>query len=190
MLKAQGARDSLLASLRAPEVVLSASEASSIETRREQAMKAPRATPNGHAGMSETSADEGLHVFEVSAGHPVNLSQWGGPDYEFAFRGRTRLDDGREDAVMLDNTRTFTHTATYLGEGRADDSTTMFSRSNYASVMDHAFTRGLRIDRQNPVSVKGVPYTLYPVYAAGGVSLYYIGATSDAVTLAIQTAWR
>ena len=131
-----------------------------------------------------------VQVFEVAVGHPVNLSQFGGPDYEIAFRAPCRLDEGREDAVLIDNVRSFTHTATYLGEGRADDSTTMYSRSNYVSIMDHAFTRGLRIDRRNPVSLKGVPYTLYPVYAAGGVSLYYIGGTSDSVKLAVHTAGR
>jgi hypothetical protein len=34
---------------------------------------------------------------------------------------------------------------------------------------------------------KGVPYALYPVYAAGGVSLYYIGGSSDSVRLAVST---
>jgi len=54
--------------------------------------------------------------------------------------------------------------------------------------MDHSFTRGPRIDRRNPVRVKGSPYTLYPVYAAGGVSLYYISGTSESVKLAVRTA--
>jgi hypothetical protein len=55
--------------------------------------------------------------------------------------------------------------------------------------MDHTFTRGLRIDRRNPVRVPGSPYNLYPVYAAGGVSLYYISSTTDSVKLAVRT-WR
>ncbi|CAN5810160.1 hypothetical protein BH20VER1_BH20VER1_02260 [soil metagenome] len=54
--------------------------------------------------------------------------------------------------------------------------------------MDHSFTRGLRIDRRNPVRVKGSPYTLYPVYAAGGVSLYYTSGTSESVKLAVRPA--
>ena len=120
----------------------------------------------------------------------MNLSQWGGPDYELAFHAPTRLDEGREDAVLIDPVGTGTHVATYLGAGRAEDSTTVFDRRNYVSVMDHSFTRGLRIDHSHPVSVKGSPYTLYPVYAAGGVSLYYIGSSSQSVKLAVRSATR
>lgn len=193
-LRTQGAADSLVQALRGSGVILSATEVAAFEARREQKMNPPRnETRRGARVASDADgegAENGFHVFEVSVGHPVNLSRWGGPDYEFAFRSPRRLDDGGEDAVLIDNVRTFTHTATYLGEGRADDSTSMYSRSNYVSVMDHAFTRGLRIDHKNPVSMKGLPYTLYPVYAAGGVSLYYIGATSDTVKLAVRTALR
>ena len=133
---------------------------------------------------------DGLHIFEVAPGHPINLSQWGGPDYDFAFHAPTRLDEGREDAVMIDNVRTGTHVATYLGAGRAEDSTTIFDRRNYVSVMDHSFARALRIDRSHPVWMKGSPYTFYPVYAAGGVSLYYIGGSSHSVKLAVAIARR
>jgi hypothetical protein len=35
--------------------------------------------------MAADSAADSLRIFEVSSGHPINLSQWGGPDYEFAF---------------------------------------------------------------------------------------------------------
>lgn len=189
-LKAQGARDSLLASLRAPGVVLSAAEATAFDSRREQASPGSRGSSTAPGDTSGSTGNDDVQVFDVAPGHPVNLSQWGGPDYEFAFRGRTSLDDYGEDAVIVDPTRSFTHTATYLGDGRADDSITAYSRSNYVSIMDHAFTRGLRIDRRNPVSMKGVPYNLYPVYAAGGVSLYYIGATSDSVKLAVRTPSR
>ena len=189
-LKKQGASDSLIQALRAPAAVLSAADASAYEAQRQQAQKvangerAPRFAIGGDA--SEAPGD--LHVFDVSVGYPVNLSQWGGPDYEFAFHAPTRLDEGREDAVMIDNVRSGTHVATYLGAGRPDDDTTVFDRRNYVSVMDHSFTRGVRIDRKHPVSVKGSPYTLYPVYAAGGVSLYYIGSSSDSVRLAVRTS--
>jgi hypothetical protein len=43
---------------------------------------------------------------------------------------------------------------------------------------------------QNPVWIKGVPYALYPIYGAGGVSLYYVGATTYSVRLAVSTHWR
>ncbi|MFN2509065.1 MAG: hypothetical protein ABR589_09870 [Chthoniobacterales bacterium] len=194
-LKTQGAADSLIRALKAPAVVLPAAEASAFEARREQSRKQTSASAQATKTSTTTAgaaqeAEEALHVFEVSVGHPVNLSHWGGPHYEFAFRGRARLDDGQEDAILTDTFRSFTHVGTYLGAGRPDDSTTIFDRRNYISVADHSFTRGLRIDRRNPVWKKGVPYTLYPVYAAGGVSLYFIGNTSDTVKLAVSTNGR
>ena len=190
ILKSQGARDSLVQALRSPAIALAPAEASAFEARREQIRKAPRGDATRSTSLSAEQPQPGLHIVDVSIGHPINLSQWGGPDYEFAFNGTCRLDDGRPDAVMIDNVRSYTHTATYLGVGRPDDGTTIFDRRNYVSVMDHHSARGLRIDRHNPVSVKGLPYTLYPVYAAGGVSLYYIGESSGSVKLAIATPSR
>ncbi len=186
-LKTQGASESLLQALRRPDLTLAPADATAFEARREQI----RSVPPVPAPRSSIDAEQdGLEIFEVSVGHPINLSQWGGPDYEFAFHSPTRLDEGREDAVLIDNVRTGTHVARYLGAGRPDDSTTIFDRRNYVSVMDHSFTRGLRIDRRNPVQMKGSPYLLYPVYAAGGVSLYYIGSSNDSVKLAVSTSAR
>ena len=185
-LRTQGAGESLIQALRGSAIVLAQGDAAAFEARRSGERKA-----GTHAAAANADdAEDDIHVFEIAAGHPVNLSQWGGPDYEFAFHGNTQLDEGREDALMVDNTRSFTHTATYLGAGRGEDSRTIFDRRNYVSVADHVFTRGLRIDRRNPVWMKGVPYTLYPVYAAGGVSLYYIASSSNSVTLAVTTAGR
>jgi len=193
-LRRPGASDSLLQALRAPGVMLSAADASAFEARREQSRKGLKAGGPGHmaatASGAESDGPDGLHIFEVGVGHPINLSQWGGPDYEFAFHSPTRLDEGREDAVLIDNVRTGTHVATYLGAGRPDDGTTVFDRRNYVSIMDRSFTRGVRIDRKHPISMKGSPYTLYPVYAAGGVSLYYIGSSSESVMLAVSTTGR
>ncbi len=189
-LKSQGASDSLIQELRQPSLALSAGEVSALEMRREQNRTARLASASANSPAGANGESQGVQVFDVSVGHPINLSQWGGPDYEFAFNPTCRLDDGRPDAVMIDNFRSGTHTATYLGAGRPDDSTTTFDRRNYVSVMDHNFARGIYIDRQNPVAIKGVPYTMYPVYAAGGVSLYYIGASNDSVKLAVSTIAR
>lgn len=189
-LKTQGASDSLVQSLRSSGAILSAVDASAFEARREQNRKGPKATATSPTQSIGATSIEGFYVFEVAPGHPINLSQWGGPDYEFAFRAPTRLDEGREDAILIDNVGTGTQVATYLGAGRPDDSTTIFDRRNYVSIVDHSFTRGLRIDHKHPVSMKGSPYTLYPVYAAGGVSLYYIGGSSQSVKLAVSTAAR
>ena len=190
-LRTQGAGESLIQALRGSAVLLAQTDAAAYESRRD-AGRGETGTSGSRmaAGRNSGEPADDVHVFEVSVGHPVNLSQWGGPDYEFAFNAKTRLDEGREDAVMIDNTRSFTHVATYLGAGRPDDSTTVFDRRNYVSVADHSFTRGLRIDRRNPVWVKGVPHTLYPVYSAGGVSLYYITSSSDSVTLAVLAPKR
>lgn len=187
-LKSQGAGDSLLQALRRSDLTLAAADATAFEARREQLRNEPQ--PAARSRFSAAPEENGLHIFEVSVGHPINLSQWGGPDYEFAFHPRTRLDEGHPDAVLIDNVRSYTHTATYLGAGRPDDSTTIFDRRNYVSVMDHSFARGVRIDRRNPFWVKGVPYTLYPVYAAGGVSLYYIGESGGSVKVAVSTTGR
>ena len=186
-LRTQGATDSLIQALRASTLHLSQSDAAAFDTRRDQARNPVRDGAPRPASSTNAAARDHVHIIDVSPGHPVNLSQWGGPDYEFAFRAPTRLDEGREDAVMIDNTSSYTHVATYLGAGRADDNTTIFDRRNYVSVMDHSFTRPLRIDRQHPVWLKGVPYALYPVYAAGGVSLYYISGSSHSVKLAVAT---
>ena len=41
------------------------------------------------------------------------------------------------------------------------------------------------IDWDNPVFFDGQPYTFYPVYGAGGVSLYYISSNSYSARVAI-----
>ncbi len=141
--------------------------------------------------MTAESGDaNGLHVFEVAPGHPVNLSQWGGPDYDLVFNPPSRFDEGQDDAVLVDPIRTGTDIATYHGKGRAADGTTIFPYRNYVSSISYSFTRGLRIDYSHPISIKGSPYILYPVYAAGGVSLYYIGGSAFSLKLAVSTSAR
>lgn len=48
----------------------------------------------------------------------------------------------------------------------------------------------MSIDWRNPVFIRGVPYTLYPIYGVRGVSLYYIASSSNSVKLAINTSRR
>lgn len=110
-------------------------DAAAFEARRDQSRTAERPDKRRTASSGHTAAArDDIHVFEVSPGHPVNLSQWGGPHYEFAFHAPTRLDDGRDHAVIIDQVRSGTHVATYLGTGRAEDSTTIFDRRNYVSI--------------------------------------------------------
>jgi len=41
------------------------------------------------------------------------------------------------------------------------------------------------IDWDAPVFLEGQPYTFYPVYGAGGVSLYFINASTDSAKVAV-----
>jgi hypothetical protein len=205
VLKAQGASDSLVQSLRAPAVVASAADVAATET------KAPTTTSTKVTPVSEPerdSATENLQVFEVSAGHPINLSQWGGPDYEFAFNIYRYAGEDIVEPVMVDTVRTYTDVAHYVGVlptgprttqphfrgggklipylgGDLKDDTHMIG--DYISVSSHSASRGMTIDRRNPVFIKGVPYTLYPIYGAGSTALYYIGHGSNFVRLAVAT---
>jgi hypothetical protein len=75
----------------------------------------------------------------------------------------------------------------YLGGDVKDDSHMI---GDYISVSSHSTTRGMSIDRKNPVFMKGVPYTLYPIYGAGSTSLYYIGHGTNYVKLDVATNGR
>jgi len=78
-LKSQGASDSLVQSLRSSAMISSSTDVASPET------KAPGPKTSPAAEVDRDNAPETLAVFDVTAGHAINLSQWGGPDYEFAF---------------------------------------------------------------------------------------------------------
>ncbi len=207
VLKAQGASDSLVQSLRNSTLVASSTgEVVATET------KAP-ATKTIHASSnpeSESPADN-LEVFDVNAGHPINLSEWGGPDYEFAFNIYRYAGENIIEPVQVDSVRTYTDVAHYVGvlptgprtavphfrgnrhlnpylDGDLKDDTHYIG--DYISVASHSTSRAMSIDHRHPVVVKGSPYTLYPVYGAGGAELYYIGHTSDTVKLAVRLANR
>jgi hypothetical protein len=178
-LKAQGADDALLRKLRQPNLALSPEEAAMFDQERQAAKKSapPRA---GH----DDSLGQNIHVFDVAYGHPVNLSQWGGPSYEIAFQLRRYAGEDIVEPILLDS---YTSVATYRGQGRPDDSTTIFDQRDYRSVVSYDRSQPGSIDTANPVTIKGVPYLLYPVSGAGGVSLYYIGKSGDSVRLAVMT---
>src|SRR5438132_4920132 len=79
ILKSQGASDSLIQSLRNSNLVASKEEAAAVESAAARESSAPltEIQPAGH--------HRHVLVFDVAFGHPVNLSQWGGLDYEIAF---------------------------------------------------------------------------------------------------------
>jgi hypothetical protein len=204
-LKAQGASDSLVQSLRNPNVIAPPAEVAAGEVKSQ-----PPRTSLPEETAPESPADN-LHNFEVSAGHPINLSQWGGPDCEFAFNIFRFAGENIVEPVIVDTVRTYTDVATYIGPlgtgprsaqphfrgeqrltpylgGDLKDDSYMIG--DYISAVSHSVSRGMSIDKRNPVFIEGVPYTLYPVYGVRGVSLYYIASSSNSVKLAVSTSRR
>jgi hypothetical protein len=180
-LKSQGASDSLLQSLRNSNLFLSASEAATYDASR----SAPPRVAANYESRVLSSPRPNVEIVNVAFGHPINLSYWGGPDYDFAFRPHDIVDVGRAEVEMILPAATGVHYATYRGV-RVPDWEPV--NPEYTSIMAHAYARPLRIDWHNPVRLDDVPYILYPIYAAGGVALYYIGESScDSVTIAVVT---
>ena len=99
-LKSEGASDSLVQSLRNPNFVISKDEAAAFAAPQTQKSKA-RATEN-----PSSTAEGRLYVFDVALGHPINLSQWGGLDYELAFYSYRCAGEDIVEPVMIDNVRT------------------------------------------------------------------------------------
>jgi len=202
-LKSQGASDSLVQSLRSPNVIAAPTDIAASEMKSQP----PKMTQQPQE-MAPDSAADNLHIFEVSAGHPINFSQWGGPDYEFAFNVFRFAGEDIVEPIIIDTVRTYTDVATYIGPlsngprsaqpyfrsgrltpylgGDLKDDTYLIG--DYISAVSHSVSRGMSIDRRNPVLIKDVPYTLYPIYGVRGVSLYYIASSSNSVKLAISTS--
>ncbi len=182
VLKQQGANEDLIRSLRDSRLALSPSEASAFGVEEERAAAHRLVARELH--NENPSSAENVRIFDVSYDHPINLSQWGGPDYDVVFRCRRFAGEDIIEPFLTDNVRTYVDTATYLGHGR-DDSTTVFDHRNYASVVAHEVTRPVSIDTSNPIFLKDVPYPLYHVCGAQGISLYYIGKNGGSVKLAV-----
>jgi len=203
-LKSQGASDALVQSLRSPNIMAAPAEVAASEAKSQ-----PPRIPQMQE-MAADSAAANLHIFEVSFGHPINLSQWGGPDYEFAFNLFRFAGEDYVEPVVVDTVRTYTDIATYIGPSGTDWRTAQpyfrserftpylggdlndgsYLNGNSIAAVSRSVFRGMSIDRRNPVFIKDVPYTLYPIYGVRGVSLYYIASSSNSVKLAINTSRR
>ena len=198
-LKAQGASDSLLQSLRNTNIVAAKEEVDAVEARDHRAAAA--------ALLPEVSSAprQQVHVFNVAFGHPVNLSEYGGADYEIAFYSYRVAGEDHILPAMIDTVRTGTDVARNIplvseGEAfssgffptnevrnwrftpydaRGDLRDDRFNFSDSVAVSSHSFARPMQIDWNSPVFIPGQPYTFYRVYGAGGVSLYYIGKASE-----------
>ena len=182
-LKSQGASNSLIQSLRNSNLFLSASEAATYQASR----SAPPKVAANHDSRSFGSPRPKVEIVNVSFGHPINLSYWGGPDYEFAFRPRDIVEVGRPELEMITPAGTGTDYITYHGV-RVPGWEPV--DPEYTSITSHVYARPLRIDWHNPARIDDVPYLLYPIYAAGNVALYYIGPNGDSVMLAVVTRGR
>jgi hypothetical protein len=214
ILKSQGASDSLIKSLRDSNLVASKEEAASVET----------AAASGSSGPSSGIHPAGHHrhvfVFDVAFGHPINLSQWGGLDYEIAFYSYRFAGEDHIQPALIDNvgTRTVVYRSIPLqseGEVFTEDSyptngvrnwrytpyngsggtlyngrgdfrdTRSINFSDSVAVGSYSVSRSVAIDWNAPVFLEGQPYTFYPVYSAGGVSLYFINGSSDSARVAV-----
>jgi hypothetical protein len=199
-LKSEGASDSLIASLRSNNLI--APKTSPAAPESERVRPGPTSSIES-AGPSRPGPN--VHVFNVAFGQPINLSEWGGLDYEIAFYSyrsggevhiqpafvdqfATRTEVSRtiplvneREAVSQDwyprnEVRNFRFTP-YDASGDLRDR--RFNFSDSVAVSSYAVSRPTRIDWDNPIFIDGQPYTFYPVYGAGGVSLYYIGRASE-----------
>jgi hypothetical protein len=214
ILKSQGASDSLIKSLRDSNLVVSKEEAAAAESAAARESSAPSAEihPAGH--------HRHVLVFDVAFGHPINLSQWGGLDYEIAFYSYRFAGEDHIQPALIDNvgTRTVVYKsipfesegevfnedwyptngvrnwrytpyngsggALYSGRGDFRD-TRSINFSDTVAVGSYSVSRSIVIDWNAPVFLEGQPYTFYPVYGAGGVSLYFINATTDSARVAV-----
>jgi hypothetical protein len=196
-LKSQGASDSLVQAIRNPNLVAPKEEVAAIEAK----VPARPAKAEGEAAEHRPK----VTVMNVAFGHPINLSQWGGSDYEIAFYSyRVAGEDYIEPAIvdtvrtgtdisrtlpLLSEDETFVHDRFPTNEtrnwrytpydARGDLKDGRFNFSDSVAVSSRSHVRTLQIDWENPVRVEGYPYNLFHVYGAGGVSLYYIGKASD-----------
>ncbi|MGH8100451.1 MAG: hypothetical protein ACREIW_04075, partial [Chthoniobacterales bacterium] len=211
---------SLVQALRNPDLVVSKDEAAVLEGPREQQSRT--VAPLSPRAITPQTAQGKLFVIDVALGHPINLSQWGGYDYELAFYSYRCAGEDVIEPVLIDNFRTGSVVSRniptgglsedeYLAEdsglsrdwsprqrfignyghrftpydARRDLRDDRFNFSDTVSVSSHSASRTLAIDWDNPITVEGVPYVLYPVYGAGGVSLYYIGGSGSSVKVAV-----
>ncbi len=100
LLKSQGASDSLIKSLHDSNLVASKEEAAAAETTPARQVNSSAAEPQNHFPR--------VDVFEVAFGHPINLSRWGGLDYEFAFYSYRFAGEDHIQPALIDSVGTKT----------------------------------------------------------------------------------
>ncbi len=213
-LKSEGASDSLVRYLRNSDLVVSKDEAASYEVTREQQSKIPALQNGGTGAQGKLYVFDVAfgHPINLSqwGGYDCELAF-----YAYRSAGEdiiepVMIDNVRTGSVVsrVIPSAGLSENEAFAGESyrrqrfitnddnghrftpydsRGDLKDDRFNFSDTASVSSQSASRPLAIDWRNPVSVEGVPYALYPVYGAGGVSLYYIGGSSSSVKLAVAT---
>jgi hypothetical protein len=214
ILKSQGASDTLIKSLRDSNLVASKEEAATAESPVARETNPP-VEVTSHPGHRRH-----VLVFDVAFGHPINLSQWGGLDYEIAFYSYRFAGEDHIQPALIDQvgTRTVVYKSIPLeGEnevftedwyptngvrnwrytpyngaggtllnGRGDfRDTRSINFSDSVAVGSYSVSRPVAIDWNDPQFFDGQAYTFYPVYAGGGVSLYYINSTTYSARVAV-----
>ena len=211
ILKSQGASDSLIQSLRDSKLVVSKEEAAAVENAATHPLNS-----SSDEGLSQPGHHRHVLVFDVAFGHPINLSQWGGLDYEIAFYSYRFAGEDHIQPALIDNVgsrtvvyrsspflsegETFTSNwfptngvrnwrfTPYNGvdyDGRGDFRDSRINWSDTVSATEYAVSRPVMVDWDSPVFFDGQPYTFYPVYGGGGVSLYYINSNSYSARVAV-----
>jgi hypothetical protein len=100
ILKTQGASDALIKSLRDSNLVASKEEAAAAESPAAHQV-------NGASGETQNHYPR-VDVFEVAFGQPINLSQWGGLDYEIAFYSYRFAGEDHIQPALIDQVGTRT----------------------------------------------------------------------------------
>jgi hypothetical protein len=115
-LKSQGASDSLIQSLHNSNWVASKEEVAAIETRDRQTQSQQREE------AQVNNSRQHVLIFDVAFGHPINLSQWGGSDYEIAFYSYRIAGEDYVQPALIDNVRTGTAVSRSIPLISEDDS--------------------------------------------------------------------
>jgi len=197
-LKSQGASDSLIQALRNTNNLASKEEVATLEAAR----SAPRTERADNGSLDHRPR---VAIMNVAFGHSINLSQWGGSDYDIAIYSYRVAGEDHFQAAIVDTVRTGTdvsRTIPLVSEGETfsswrfptnevrnwrytpydaagDLKDDRFNFSDSVATSSRSFSRPLQIDWENPVRIDGQPYNFFHVYGAGGVSLYFIGKASD-----------
>src|SRR2546427_10591435 len=141
ILKTQGASDSLIQSLRNSNLVASKEEAAAVESAAARESSAPLTEihPAGH--------HRHVLVFDVAFGHPINLSQWGGLDYEVAFYSYRFAGEDHVQPALIDQVGTRTVASKLIQTGSVSEDQVL--------TEDWFPTNGVRNWRYEPYNGRG-----------------------------------